>query len=239
MSGKEGRLKVGQALSCADLGSFVAPSGISESPPNPRAGPLSNDDIPVMPQLGDGTLKPSKGPPMAVEPSAGRRTSTKNLPRSSVHFQAGEEKRELKPSPDKHSTTDAGKVAHALDARSSLGANAVLQEVAAYTPFWLWHSAASRDTSLSVPEVTPVMAGVMFADVSGFTKLTESLAESARDLHDSRSAMGGAEQLTLIINRYFDRMISVIVRYGGDVLKFAGDAMLVMFPASTVRCYFL
>eukprot|EP00966_Prymnesium_polylepis_P224017 5182424-Prymnesium_polylepis.2 len=30
-------------------------------------------------------------------------------------------------------------------------------------------------------------------------------------------------------------MIDVIVRHGGDVLKFAGDAMLVMFPAAPVR----
>ena len=79
------------------------------------------------------------------------------------------------------------------------------------------------------------MSCVMFADVSGFTALTGALAEAAKE-NEGGGMMMGAEQLTRIINRYFNKMIDVIVRYGGDVLKFAGDAMLVMFSAGTVSC---
>ena len=105
-----------------------------------------------------------------------------------------------------------------------------LEEIAAYTPFWLWHYAGLTEAVLEQPEVQNLLAGVMFADVSGFTALTGALAEGAKE--EAGSTMGGSEQLTRIINKYFNNMIAVIVRYGGDVLKFAGDAMLVMFPAS-------
>eukprot|EP00966_Prymnesium_polylepis_P224016 5182424-Prymnesium_polylepis.1 len=46
----------------------------------------------------------------------------------------------------------------------------------------------------------------MFADVSGFTKLTGALAEAARE--EGASSVGGAEQLTRIINRYFNMVSS-------------------------------
>ena len=65
------------------------------------------------------------------------------------------------------------------------------------------------------------------------TRLTESLAEAA--LGSSKARVDGAEQLTRIINRYFQRMIDVIRRHGGDVVKFAGDAMLVLFRCEKAR----
>lgn len=38
----------------------------------------------------------------------------------------------------------------------------------------------------------------------------------------------GAEELGFYLNRYFERMIKFVGRSGGDVFKFAGDAMLVL-----------
>ena len=59
-----------------------------------------------------------------------------------------------------------------------------------------------------------------FADVSGFTKLSESLARKGRE---------GAEQITDAIGRVFEAMLSVAYENGGSLLKFGGDALLLWF----------
>jgi class 3 adenylate cyclase len=41
----------------------------------------------------------------------------------------------------------------------------------------------------------------------------------------------GAEQLVDHLNIYFDRIIALIQQWGGDIVKFAGDAMLCVFYA--------
>lgn len=63
---------------------------------------------------------------------------------------------------------------------------------------------------------------LLFSDVSGFTALSERLA-----------ALGpqGAEHLTGFINQYFTAMIDIIAWSNGILLKFAGDATLIYFPA--------
>ncbi|WP_168219162.1 adenylate/guanylate cyclase domain-containing protein [Limnoglobus roseus] len=62
---------------------------------------------------------------------------------------------------------------------------------------------------------------VLFADISGFTALSERLASKGAD---------GVEELTQILNAYFGKLIEVIVENGGDVVKFAGDALLAFWP---------
>ncbi|MFN2285081.1 MAG: adenylate/guanylate cyclase domain-containing protein, partial [Anaerolineae bacterium] len=63
---------------------------------------------------------------------------------------------------------------------------------------------------------------LLFSDVSGFTALSERLAHQGQE---------GAEQLTHAINTYFERMLDILAWSGGILLKFAGDAVLVYFPA--------
>ena len=58
------------------------------------------------------------------------------------------------------------------------------------------------------------------ADLSGFTRLSERLAALGRE---------GAEELTTLLNGCFTRMIAEIERFGGDVLKFGGDALLILY----------
>ncbi len=67
-------------------------------------------------------------------------------------------------------------------------------------------------------------AAVLFADISGFTPLTESLAESGSE---------GPEELTRLLNAYFNPMIQTIDAESGEVVKFSGDALMVVFPAET------
>lgn len=65
---------------------------------------------------------------------------------------------------------------------------------------------------------------LLFSDVSGFTALSERLANADQETG------AGAEQLTALMNDYFARMLRIISWSGGSLLKFAGDALLVHFP---------
>lgn len=61
---------------------------------------------------------------------------------------------------------------------------------------------------------------ILVADLSGFTALSESL---------SRPGKKGAEELTGIINRYFSALLGTLFKYGGDLYRFSGDALLAVF----------
>ena len=60
----------------------------------------------------------------------------------------------------------------------------------------------------------------VFADVSGFTKLSEALAQKGRE---------GAEQITETIENVFGVLLGVAYERGGTLLKFGGDALLLWF----------
>ena len=66
---------------------------------------------------------------------------------------------------------------------------------------------------------------VMFADISGFTNLTETLSKIGPE---------GAEVIAFAINRYMELLVKGIGRSGGDIFKFAGDAMIVIWPPPPV-----
>ena len=61
---------------------------------------------------------------------------------------------------------------------------------------------------------------LVFADVSGFTALTERL---------SRRGRIGAEDIVETLNGVFSPMIGVCACRGGELLKFGGDALLFLF----------
>ena len=63
-------------------------------------------------------------------------------------------------------------------------------------------------------------AAVMFADISGFTALAEQLAQRGS---------AGAEQLSALINRSFERLLSIIAAHDGHAVAFAGDALLAVW----------
>jgi class 3 adenylate cyclase/tetratricopeptide (TPR) repeat protein len=59
-----------------------------------------------------------------------------------------------------------------------------------------------------------------FVDISGFTALSERLAKRGRI---------GAEELTEVLNHVFSRMLDVAYSKGGALLKFGGDALLLIY----------
>jgi len=58
----------------------------------------------------------------------------------------------------------------------------------------------------------------LFADVSGFTTMTERFSREI--------GKEGAEEITAIVNSILEVMNGIAMRYGGDLLQFAGDAAL-------------
>jgi class 3 adenylate cyclase/tetratricopeptide (TPR) repeat protein len=78
----------------------------------------------------------------------------------------------------------------------------------------------SHDRDAFAPGYLELDGTLMSADLSGFTKLSERLARIGRE---------GAEELTDVLNSCFDRMIGVVAREGGDILKFGGDALLILY----------
>jgi class 3 adenylate cyclase len=65
-----------------------------------------------------------------------------------------------------------------------------------------------------------VQCTMVFADVSGFTTLSERLA---------RRWTEGAEQLVDVINACFSALLAEADSRGGSLMKFGGDAMLLLF----------
>ena len=61
---------------------------------------------------------------------------------------------------------------------------------------------------------------VVFADVSGFTRLSERLARRGNE---------GGEQLVDLINACFTALLAEAYGRGGSLVKFGGDAMVLLF----------
>jgi class 3 adenylate cyclase/predicted ATPase len=66
------------------------------------------------------------------------------------------------------------------------------------------------------------MGSALFADISGFTALTESLRESL-------GARQGAEELSRQMGEVFSALVAEVEKYGGSVIGYAGDSMLCWF----------
>lgn len=79
-------------------------------------------------------------------------------------------------------------------------------------------------TPLQPPAQQNYETAVLFADVSGYTAMCEKLA--------ALGAGVGEEHLAKNLNSYFELLIKALSGQGGDVFKFAGDAILVVWPPS-------
>src|SRR6476469_7239040 len=87
-----------------------------------------------------------------------------------------------------------------------------------------------RRQALAAGRELPTMTAgaALFADISGFTPLTEALA---RELGPQRVA----EELTRQLNLIDSRLIDEVDRYRGSVIGFAGDAITCWFDADDGR----
>ena len=100
--------------------------------------------------------------------------------------------------------------------------NSELTELlASYVPRLIQKRVAQNPVAIDTPLAKDFLAVVMFADISGFTALTERLAEKGS---------AGVEKLARILNDYFGQLIDIVYEYGGDVVKFGGDAIIIVWP---------
>jgi predicted ATPase/class 3 adenylate cyclase len=101
--------------------------------------------------------------------------------------------------------------------------SAFIKTLASYVPGLIIHRLAANPTPITAPISEHFSAAVLFADISGFTALTEHLAQQGP---------AGAEVLTRELNTYFGRLIDLITLHSGDVIKFAGDALTAVWPVA-------
>src|SRR3712207_856222 len=101
--------------------------------------------------------------------------------------------------------------------------SAFITTLASYVPELIIRRLATNPAPITAPTSERFPAAVLFADISGFTALTEHLAQQGP---------AGAEVLTRELNTYFGRLIDLITIHGGDVIKFAGDALTAVWPVA-------
>lgn len=96
----------------------------------------------------------------------------------------------------------------------------LLQTLKTYLP----HPVALAPQPPGRPNGGMVQGTFLFGDVSGFTPLSEKLKVLGQE---------GAERITAIINHLFSQLVDVLFAHGGTLLKFGGDALLGVFPATS------
>jgi class 3 adenylate cyclase/tetratricopeptide (TPR) repeat protein len=99
--------------------------------------------------------------------------------------------------------------------------SAMTNLLASYVPRLIQRHVAQNPRPIETPYVDDFYGAFLFADISGFTRLTERLAE--------RGPVG-VEKLAYLLNDYFGQLIDIVYECGGDVIKFAGDAMIAAWP---------
>ncbi len=99
----------------------------------------------------------------------------------------------------------------------------ILSTAASYVPGLMARRWLQEPASFDRPDHDRIEAALLFADLSGFTILAERQA---------RAGAAGTEVLTRMLNAVFGPLIETVSAHGGDVVKFAGDALLAVWPVA-------
>ncbi|MBA3530331.1 MAG: AAA family ATPase, partial [Ardenticatenales bacterium] len=101
--------------------------------------------------------------------------------------------------------------------------SSLLETLVSYVPAPVVRRLATNPIPITAPIAERFSAAVLFADISGFTRLSERLAQRGP---------AGAEALTQVLNDYFGRLITLVTEHGGEIVKFAGDSLLALWPTA-------
>ena len=85
-----------------------------------------------------------------------------------------------------------------------------------FFPNLLLERLASLQPGADVPTHRKFLGVALFLDISGFTPLTEAMAQQGS---------AGVDQLANLLDIYFRALIEVLHAHGGDVVQFVGDAL--------------
>ena len=94
--------------------------------------------------------------------------------------------------------------------------------LARFTPASLMSRLLADPRPLQSAVSDELRGAVMFADISGFSRMTEIL--SVRP--------DGAERINAALNGYLGKLIETVTDHGGDVIKFAGDALICVWDGT-------
>jgi class 3 adenylate cyclase len=97
----------------------------------------------------------------------------------------------------------------------------MMPSLTSYIPMDRRQALANKQT---LPEYAS--GSVLFADISGFTPLTDALT---KELGQTRAA----EAMTHQLNHFYTALIAEVHRYRGSVIGFVGDAITCWFDDAT------
>ena len=103
----------------------------------------------------------------------------------------------------------------------------ILEVLLSFVPRSVVRHFVETSEGINGPQFHRKEATILFIDVSGFTALNERLAKERG--HE------GCEIVLQHLNSYFGPLIDLVHAHGGDVLKFAGDALICVFAVSAVE----
>jgi class 3 adenylate cyclase len=97
-----------------------------------------------------------------------------------------------------------------------------------YIPTHVREYLCNYEESTLQPNSLECYGVVMMVDVSGYSKLASNLAQKGSI---------GPELLSNSMNGYLDKMIKIIISYKGDLVKFAGDALIICWSIEDTNKY--
>jgi len=95
--------------------------------------------------------------------------------------------------------------------------------LASFVPQFIATRLAADPVAPQGPTSEHFEAALLQCDLSGFTSVAEKLAQLGP---------AGAEELSRSLSAIFGRLTQTAAEHGGDVFKFAGDALLIVWPVS-------
>lgn len=95
-----------------------------------------------------------------------------------------------------------------------------MKKIYAHLPQYILKTLEKENLNSIVSHPRKVEGAFVFMDVSGFTSLSENLSQYGRE---------GTEVLTFEISRFFGKALESVFLFGGDVIKFGGDALTIFF----------
>jgi len=96
----------------------------------------------------------------------------------------------------------------------------LINTLKSYLPDILQKKIAADPTPVNRSFRDSFQAAVLFVDITGFTRLTEQFA-----VHGP----SGAEDISAVLNDFYGQWIDIIKYHGGDIIKFAGDGLLIIW----------
>ncbi len=99
-----------------------------------------------------------------------------------------------------------------------------MSTLASYVPALVMRRLLVDAQALTPPSAERYPGALLFADIVDFTRCAEQMSRQF-------GPEAGAERLALMLNDFLGRFIEIVTAHGGEVVKFAGDAVLTMWPA--------